>query len=441
VVCEDIERSGRDTFNALKLERELSDRGIPLFATDEPASVQVQEISPVTVLVRRVKQGVAEYFRLQIKQKTWDGLVEHAISGWNIGPVPYGYTGVRVPHPVPVKASQGRTKTRLDLEPVRAQAVAQIYRWRVDDHLGIPTITTRLNAGHATFPPPDGQHWQAATVAAILANPKYTGYMVYGRRRRIPGHSRRPAYRPTRPEQWVWSEQPAHPAVITRPMFDAAQAIAAQHRSAGDDPATSAQPQARRSYPLRSRVRCRICQRRMRGVTRRSAACSARFAELHTQRQATQAQLEALEATTPQPAADLALLNDLPLAAATLGQHPGRLLAALYQAFDIQCLYKPDMHQVTIFATITTSTPATVAAIINAAGSGPAHAGTPGPHTPGQTPPPAPQEPEMYPLPQRPIEAFRYIHAPEAGPGAPGGRPGPGVGGARARGWTLPPHT
>jgi hypothetical protein len=105
--------------------------------------------------------------------------------------------------------------------------------------------------------------------------------------------------------------------------------------------------------------------------------CSARFAELHTQRQATQTQLEALEATTPQPAADLALLNDLPLAAATLGQHPGRLLAALYQAFDIQCLYKPDMHQVTIFATITTSTPATVAAIINAAGSGPAHAGTP----------------------------------------------------------------
>src|ERR1019366_9410836 len=49
VVCEDIERSGRDTFNALKLERELSDKGVPLFATDEPADIQ--GINPTTVLV------------------------------------------------------------------------------------------------------------------------------------------------------------------------------------------------------------------------------------------------------------------------------------------------------------------------------------------------------------------------------------------------------
>jgi site-specific DNA recombinase len=67
VVCEDIERSGRDTFNALKLERELSDQGILLFATDEPASIE--GVNSTTVLVRRVKQGVAEWFRLQIKEK------------------------------------------------------------------------------------------------------------------------------------------------------------------------------------------------------------------------------------------------------------------------------------------------------------------------------------------------------------------------------------
>jgi hypothetical protein len=52
VVCEDIERSARDTFNALKLEKELSREGIPLFATDEPASIE--GINATTVLVRRV---------------------------------------------------------------------------------------------------------------------------------------------------------------------------------------------------------------------------------------------------------------------------------------------------------------------------------------------------------------------------------------------------
>jgi site-specific DNA recombinase len=61
-------------------------------------------------------------------------------------PVPYGYIPVRVPHPVPVKASQGRTKTRLGIDPQHAPVVAQIYRWRVEDHLGIPTITSLLNA-------------------------------------------------------------------------------------------------------------------------------------------------------------------------------------------------------------------------------------------------------------------------------------------------------
>jgi site-specific DNA recombinase len=147
VVCEDIERSGRDTFNALKLEKKLSRNGIPLFATDEPA--QIDGINATTVLVRRMKQGVAEWFRLQLKEKTWKGLVEHSLDGWNIGTAPYGYTADRIPHPVPVKASQGRTKTRLALDPVRAPVVKQIFTWRTVDKLGMPTIAARLNADPA----------------------------------------------------------------------------------------------------------------------------------------------------------------------------------------------------------------------------------------------------------------------------------------------------
>ena len=115
MVCEDIERSGRDTFNALRLEKKLSRAGIPLFATDEPAVIE--GLNATTVLVRRVKQGVAEWLRLQIKEKTWKGLVEHSLDGWNIGAPPYGYLADRVPHPVPVKASQGRSKTRLARTP------------------------------------------------------------------------------------------------------------------------------------------------------------------------------------------------------------------------------------------------------------------------------------------------------------------------------------
>jgi hypothetical protein len=71
VMCEDIERSGRDTFNALKLEKQLAEAGIPLFATDEP--IDIGGMNATTLLVRRVKQGIAEWYRFQIKEKAWKG--------------------------------------------------------------------------------------------------------------------------------------------------------------------------------------------------------------------------------------------------------------------------------------------------------------------------------------------------------------------------------
>jgi len=125
VVCEDIERSGRDMFNALKLEKELSRQGIPLFATDEPADIE--GVNATTVLVRRVKQGVAEWYRLQLKEKIWKGLIEHCMDGWNIGTPAYGYAAERIPHPVPFKAAQGRTKSRLILDPGRAPVIARMF--------------------------------------------------------------------------------------------------------------------------------------------------------------------------------------------------------------------------------------------------------------------------------------------------------------------------
>jgi hypothetical protein len=265
VICEDIERSGRDTFNALKLERQLADAGIPLLAADEP--IDLEGMNATTILVRRVKQGVAEWYRFQIKEKAWKGLREHALDGWNIGPAPYGYVAERIPHPVSVNAAQGRTKTRLILDPERTPVVARIYTWRTVDRLGIPEITDRLNTDHGAYPPPDpAKGWTINGVYSILGNPKYTGRMVFGRRRTQGGRRGRRVP----PEQWIWSPAETHPAIVTRATWDAAQVMAAQHGTTRDDPALSNHPQARRTYLLRGRVRCRPCKRRMYGITRPS---------------------------------------------------------------------------------------------------------------------------------------------------------------------------
>jgi site-specific DNA recombinase len=185
------------------------------------------------------------------------------LPGPNIGTPPYGYTAERIPHPVPYKAAQGRTKSRLILDPVRAAVIGQIFTWRTVDKLGLPAIAARLNADPVSYPAPNpATGWTVQNLAAILRNPKYTGHMVYGRHRTRNGHRT-----PVPPDQWLWTPAPAHPAIIDRPTWDLAQTIAAGHGSSRDGDDLNTHPATIRFYPYRSRIRCRDCQRRMTGTT------------------------------------------------------------------------------------------------------------------------------------------------------------------------------
>jgi site-specific DNA recombinase len=166
---------------------------------------------------------------------------------------------------VPYKAAQGRTKTRLILDTERAPAVADIFAWRTQDKLGCHAITQRLAADPRRYPPPaKAGAWTEAAVYAILRNPKYTGHMVFGRTRTAPGG--RTVQVPE--NQWLWSPEPTHPAIITRQMWDTAQAIGTEHSTSRDGTAANTHPATRRTYVLRSRIRCRSCKRRMSGITR-----------------------------------------------------------------------------------------------------------------------------------------------------------------------------
>jgi hypothetical protein len=102
--------------------------------------------------------------------------------------------------------------------------------------------------------------WTEAAVYAILRNPKYTGHMVFGRTRSLPGG--RTVAVPE--DQWLWSPEPTHPAIITRPLWDAAQAIGTEHSTSRDGTNANTHRQTRRTYILRSHVRCRSCKRKRR---------------------------------------------------------------------------------------------------------------------------------------------------------------------------------
>ena len=237
-----------------------------VFATDEPIDVQAAEGS--TILVRRMKQGFAEYFRYQLKAQMWEGLRQYVIGGWNTGKVPYGYRAERSIHPNPIKASMGATRARLVPDPERGPWVTRIYHWRVDEKLSRIAIARRLDRRRAV---PGRQGLEPAAVAGILKNPKYTGRVVLGRTRNT-GPSQRKGERKVRPvprAYWTWAaDDNRHPALVDMDLWEKAQMIGAERGNVRDTEHHTPASAARTVYPLRARIRCNQCQRRMHGITR-----------------------------------------------------------------------------------------------------------------------------------------------------------------------------
>ena len=149
-----------------------------------------------------------------------EGLREHALDGWNIGVPPYGYAAQRMPHPVPLKAAQGRTKTRLILDPVprrRGGADLHLARRRPARH---HAITDRLNADHGTYPPPKGGHVDRAACTRSRKTRSTPGTWC-GTAASTHAAARPP---PDPPASGSGHPQPTHPPIITRELYDAAQA-------------------------------------------------------------------------------------------------------------------------------------------------------------------------------------------------------------------------
>jgi site-specific DNA recombinase len=184
------------------------------------------------------------------------------------GRPPYGYRLVDAgPHPNRAHAQWGRRLRRLDPDPATAPHVRWMFAQRLAGR-SVAGIARELNERGVPCPSyvdPDrnphrsGEVWTLRTVAAILANPRYTGRQVWNRQGRDHeakrgGQRRGPVYRWNPVRDWVISKQIVHPPLVTEQDFVAAQAIRASRPT--EDGTT-------RTYLLAGLVRCRLCGRRM----------------------------------------------------------------------------------------------------------------------------------------------------------------------------------
>jgi DNA invertase Pin-like site-specific DNA recombinase len=205
------------------------------------------------------------------------------------GRAPYGYVVVDGgPHPNPRKASEGYRLRLLAIDEPVAEVVRRIFAEYLDG-AGDRAIANGLNRDAIPCPsalrPEQNRHrladgWQGSTVRAILENPRYTGYAVFGRWTKqevllnpddvAAGHVVR--FRRSEPSRVVRSRMPAHPAIVTVETFTEAQLLRRSKGAGGLRTARKSERGGRptvRSYLFRGRIRCAVCQRKMEASPRK----------------------------------------------------------------------------------------------------------------------------------------------------------------------------
>ena len=230
-------------------------------------------------LIMNLYGGMGKGERNRIKTRVRTAMnAQVALDGrYQGGRPPYGYRLADAgPHPNPAKAADGRRLHVLEPHPDYAPIVKRIFSDYLDG-TGIKAIASALTAEGIPSPsaadPNRNRHrsssrgaWGQSAVRAILKNPRYTGYQVWARQRKdevlldiddvAAGHVTKQRWNPE--DEWQWSREPAHEALISKDDWQAVQDefAAGTRRSA---------PSRRRThdYMLKGMITCSSCGRKL----------------------------------------------------------------------------------------------------------------------------------------------------------------------------------
>ena len=230
-------------------------------------------------LIMNLYGGMGKGERNRIKTRVRTAMnAQVALDGkYQGGRPPYGYRLADAgPHPNPAKALDGKRLRVLEPHPDYAQVVQRIYAEFLGG-AGIKAIASALTADGVLSPsasdPERNRHrsasrgaWGQSAVRTILKNPRYTGFQVWARQRKdevlldvddvAAGHVTKQRWNAE--DDWQWSKEPAHEAIIPLEQWQAVQAVfaAGTRRS-------SPRRQRSHTYLLKGMITCSSCGRKL----------------------------------------------------------------------------------------------------------------------------------------------------------------------------------
>jgi site-specific DNA recombinase len=249
IVITDPDRLARNYVHQVLLVEELQQYGARVEFLERPMSQD-----PHDQLLLQIRGAVAEYERTLISERMRRGRLRKLQTGqllpWTV--TPYGYR---------VDLNQPRNPTGVQLDPIAAAIVREIFSWYVEEQCSMLVMAQRLQRLGA-ISPSGKSRWNTSTLRSILTNRVYIGEVHANKYRTQPAKNRRSALQSLgsgesqillEPSEWLFV---AHiPAIIELGQFEAAQMQLQRNRQ------TAKRNNKTNDYLLRAMVSCGNCRR------------------------------------------------------------------------------------------------------------------------------------------------------------------------------------
>ena len=166
VVCYKFDRFSRSRRDSILFKELLRQNGVKVYSVKENIGDE-----PSSILVESVLDGMAEYYSAELGQKVNRNMKLNAEKGYfNGGFAPLGYKVVTI--------NLGTyEKKRLEIDPVTAKIVKEIFELRADE-TKIDHIIDILN--HKGYKNINGKEFTRNSLQTMLKNKRYIGTNTYG---------------------------------------------------------------------------------------------------------------------------------------------------------------------------------------------------------------------------------------------------------------------